>query len=170
MIHNDYGHQVYEEEDLISVILCGQSIDGLDSINCDKFIESSHEFSQDPGIKKYIEPAMSIQEYHSIRTANWNIPDNYKTLDIISRIQPKILNDAQAERVAYEYAIMEQINCLPFIRAVVYIIDSLREKNIVWGVGRGSSVASYILFLLGVHSVDSLKYNLPFEEFILCCE
>lgn len=166
MIHNDYGHQVYEEEDLISVILSGQSIDGLDAINCDKFIASSEEFSQDPGIKKYVEPSMALDVYHCSRTAHWNIPEEYKNLDIISRIQHKITNEEQAIRVAHEYSIMEQINCLPFIRAVVYIIDSLREKNIVWGVGRGSSVSSYILFLLGVHSVDSLKYKLPFDEFI----
>ena len=46
-----------------------------------------------------------------------------------------------------------------------YIIDTLRENNVVWGVGRGSSVASYVLFLLGVHKIDSVKYNLPLEEF-----
>jgi DNA polymerase III alpha subunit len=36
----------------------------------------------------------------------------------------------------------------------------------VWGVGRGSSVASYVLFLIGVHRIDSMKYNLDYKEFL----
>jgi DNA polymerase III alpha subunit len=46
-----------------------------------------------------------------------------------------------------------------------YVVDTLRENNIVWGVGRGSSVASYVLHLIGVHKIDSIKYNIPIEEF-----
>jgi DNA polymerase III alpha subunit len=42
----------------------------------------------------------------------------------------------------------------------------MKERNIVWGVGRGSSVASYVLFLIGTHKVDSVKYELDFNEFL----
>jgi len=42
----------------------------------------------------------------------------------------------------------------------------LRKNNIVWGVGRGSSVASYVLFLLGVHKIDSMYYELSVDEFL----
>jgi DNA polymerase III alpha subunit len=42
----------------------------------------------------------------------------------------------------------------------------MRKENIVWGVGRGSSVASYVLYLIGVHKIDSLYYNLDVEEFL----
>jgi DNA polymerase III alpha subunit len=41
----------------------------------------------------------------------------------------------------------------------------MRDNNIVWGVGRGSSVASYVLYLLGIHKIDSIKYNLSPDEF-----
>ncbi len=54
---------------------------------------------------------------------------------------------------------------LVLLKTMKYIVDTLRENNIVWGVGRGSSVASYVLFLLGVHKIDSVKYDLPIEEF-----
>ena len=43
---------------------------------------------------------------------------------------------------------------------------NLKTNSIVWGVGRGSSVASYVLFLLGVHKIDSVKYNLDWREFL----
>jgi DNA polymerase III alpha subunit len=42
----------------------------------------------------------------------------------------------------------------------------MRKNKIVWGVGRGSSVASYVLFLIGIHKVNSLKYNLDIKEFL----
>jgi DNA polymerase III alpha subunit len=37
---------------------------------------------------------------------------------------------------------------------------------VLWGVGRGSSVASYCLYILGVHKVDSIKYELDIHEFL----
>jgi DNA polymerase III alpha subunit len=46
-----------------------------------------------------------------------------------------------------------------------YIVDTLRANNIIWGVGRGSSVASYVLHIIGVHKIDPIKYNIPIEEF-----
>jgi DNA polymerase III alpha subunit len=47
-----------------------------------------------------------------------------------------------------------------------YIVDTLRDNKIIWGVGRGSSVSSYVLYLLGVHRIDSLKYQLDYREFL----
>ena len=49
---------------------------------------------------------------------------------------------------------------------LIYIIETMRKHELVWGVGRGSSVASYVLYLLGVRKVDSLKYNLDIKEFL----
>ena len=54
----------------------------------------------------------------------------------------------------------------PILQLLVYIIDIMRKNNLVWGVGRGSSVASYVLYLLGVHKVDSYKYSLDIKEFL----
>ncbi len=46
-----------------------------------------------------------------------------------------------------------------------YTVDTLRANNIIWGVGRGSSVASYVLHIIGVHKIDPIKYDIPIEEF-----
>lgn len=58
---------------------------------------------------------------------------------------------------------MGYINLLRFLH---YLVNFMKENNIIWGVGRGSSVASYVLFLLGVHKIDSLQYNLNWREFL----
>jgi DNA polymerase III alpha subunit len=57
-------------------------------------------------------------------------------------------------------------NLFPVLQLLIYIVDTMRKHNIVWGVGRGSSVASYCLYLIGVHKIDSLKYNLNIREFL----
>ena len=57
-------------------------------------------------------------------------------------------------------------NLFPVLKVLIYIIDTMRKNNLVWGIGRGSSVASYVLYLIGVHKVDSLKYNLDIKEFL----
>ena len=54
---------------------------------------------------------------------------------------------------------------IPVLKTMKFIVDTLKKNNIVWGVGRGSSVASYVLHIIGVHKIDSVKYNLPIEEF-----
>ena len=54
----------------------------------------------------------------------------------------------------------------PVLTVLIYIIDTMRKNNLVWGIGRGSSVASYVLYLIGIHKVDSLKYNLDIKEFL----
>ena len=52
------------------------------------------------------------------------------------------------------------------LRYMVYLVDFMRENNIVWGVGRGSSVASYVLYLIGIHRVNSIQFDLDWREFL----
>ena len=54
---------------------------------------------------------------------------------------------------------------IPVLKTMKYVVDTLRANNVVWGVGRGSSVSSYVLFIIGVHKIDSVKYKLPINEF-----
>ena len=55
---------------------------------------------------------------------------------------------------------------MDLLRFLKYMVDKFRENTILWGVGRGSSVASYCLYLLGVHKINSLKYDLDIKEFL----
>lgn len=95
---------------------------------------------------------------------DWMIPEDYKTMDI----ENFLLNQCPPEnhkRLAQELDLYRKNNMIPVLKAMKYVVDTLRTNNVVWGVGRGSSVASYVLFLLGIHKIDSVKYNLPIEEF-----
>jgi DNA polymerase III alpha subunit len=52
------------------------------------------------------------------------------------------------------------------LKYLKYLVDTMRKNNVVWGVGRGSSVASFVLFLLEVHRINSLYYDLSIDEFL----
>lgn len=94
----------------------------------------------------------------------WMIPEEYKTLDI-----KKFLEDScpaeNLDRLNLELELFKKHDMLDVLRVMKYIVDTLRSNNIVWGVGRGSSVSSYCLYLLGIHKINSVKYNLPISEF-----
>lgn len=106
----------------------------------------------------YVKPVTSID------TSNWFIPINYQNLDI-EEFLVNVCPEQNYSRLIQEIELFKKHNMVPVLRTMKYIVDTLRENNVVWGVGRGSSVASYVLFLLGVHKIDSIKYNLPIEEF-----
>lgn len=106
------------------------------------------------------------EQFHDKRQADWLLPDEYKAIDIEALLRDKCVTAEQLTRVNMELALYTEHQMCDVLRLLLYITDTLRINNVMWGVGRGSSVASYCLFLLGVHRIDSLKYNLPIGEFI----
>ena len=96
----------------------------------------------------------------------WNMPEEYKSFDLLTFFSERCETEEQALRVAYEYVEFENRGLLDVLRFLKFLTDLCKEHNIVLGVGRGSSVASYCLYLLGVHKIDSIKYNLDIKEFL----
>ena len=98
---------------------------------------------------------------------HWFIPQEYQNMDIEKWVWNQVDHDNEDRvfRVAHELELFKKHNMVPILKAMKYIVDTLRANKIIWGVGRGSSVASYVLYLIGVHKIDSIKYNLPIEEF-----
>jgi len=109
---------------------------------------------------------------------SWNIPNNILKIDLLDHILSK-LDDELSEnnfskqeiierenRVAMEYEIFTQHNFHSLLYTILYVINKFEESHTVWGVGRGSSTSSYILYLMGLHDVDSVLYELDFNEFI----
>jgi DNA polymerase III alpha subunit len=99
-----------------------------------------------------------------IDTSDWFMPEEYKNMDIEGFLVDQCPKE-NYDRLIRELEIYRERNLIPLLRMMKYIVDTLRSNRVLWGVGRGSSVASYVLFLLGVHRIDSVKYSLPLEEF-----
>lgn len=115
-------------------------------------------------LKNYVD--ISQDQFDAVNQQTWYMTQEYKDLDIENYLLNKTSNEAQKNRVIHEYKMFEERGMLDVLRFMVYLIDTMRKNNIVWGVGRGSSVSSYILYLIGVHKVDSIRFELDIEEFL----
>jgi DNA polymerase III alpha subunit len=110
----------------------------------------------------------------------WQLPQKYKDLNLREYVFDKFIEvgarlgyanlsepecDAYADRLDAELAEIERRGMVEFTKTIIFVLDTFREKGILWGVGRGSSCASYVLYILGLHVVDCVKFNVPMEEF-----
>ena len=97
---------------------------------------------------------------------NWYMPMKYSNIDVKEYLLKKCQTQEERDRVEQEYKLFEQKDFIRVLQFLIYFIDTLRANNIIWGVGRGSSVASFCLFLIGVHKINPLQYNLDYTEFL----
>lgn len=115
------------------------------------------------------EPVFMIKEIpESVEEAvtQWNIPDSIAELDLDVYFAEKVNTVEEAVRVAEELALYRERKMEPMLRFMIHLVNVMQENKIVWGVGRGSSVSSFLLYLVGLHSINSVKYNLDIKEFI----
>ncbi len=98
--------------------------------------------------------------------SQWRMPESYQNIDLDVFFAHKVNDLREAERVALELALFRERNMEQLLKFMIYLVDIMKENNIVWGVGRGSSVSSFLLFLVGLHSINPIKYELDIREFI----
>lgn len=137
--------------------------------------ESSSEIDQ---YNTLVDPAQQIRVKETFKglDLDWNIPEEYLNLhveqyllDIIDKEIDKFNDEdglKRALRFEEELEVYRKLNLIPILRVIIFVINTLRSYNIVWGIGRGSCVASYVLYLIGVHDVDSVEYELDYTDFL----
>jgi len=156
------------EDDGIELLYKGLNIDTVE-FPPEEFSNNYNKFAEDIDVKKL--RIHSAVDFDRINT--YIIPQHYKDLDVeeyVKRLVPNTEDQtdklAHLKRVEMELALYKERNLYSVLQVLIYIVDVLRKNNLVWGVGRGSSVASYVLYLIGIHKVDSLKFNLDIREFL----
>ena len=70
------------------------------------------------------------------------------------------------ERFDFEIGVIKRMGFPSYLLIVQDFINWARSQGIVVGPGRGSAAGSFICYLLGITSIDPLKYNLLFERFL----
>ena len=162
-----YGQQIYNEMELCLLYLQDptRSIKKAyveNQINFDNILQLENQ----PELIKYNPLDISVEEFDNINQSNWLMPEKYKTMDIAKFVLDQCKNEEELQRAGTELLLFQQREMFMLLRYLKYLVDTMRENNIVWGVGRGSSVASFVLFLIGVHKINSLYYDLSITEFI----
>lgn len=119
-----------------------------------------------PKLKQLEEITIDPMAWHEQNQNIWFMPDEYKDFDIAKWLLDLCRNETELQRTGSELLLYAERDMLDLLRYLKYFVDTLRNNNIIWGVGRGSSVASFVLYLIGVHRINSITYNLDIEEFI----
>lgn len=171
MNRNSVNQILVTEEDFIEVLYANAAPSRITiSPDDERWVLSFNRASAEFGIPTKIdwgpEWIGTHDDFIEHNLSNWHLPEEYARFDPYKYCIGKCETEAQRERVRLEQQLFEERNMTHVLQFLKHFVDTLREHDIVWGVGRGSSVASYMLFLLGVHRVDSLQYDLDIKEFL----
>ena len=169
---NKFGEVILDESEIIRGLYSGKITD-LSSVNIDdpSIIEKfNHGRSENADffsdLRLFKEQEIHIEEFDSANQNHWLIPDEYKEIDIELFILEQCRTEVEINRVVEELELFRQHRMVNVLKYLKYLVDTMRSNDVVWGVGRGSSLAIYCLFLLGVHKIDSIKYQLNINEFL----
>jgi len=167
---DQYGQIIYSADDLCNLIMQGHNLAEFKNLSVDATVdlETAAAILEDvPSFIRYDELANdSVEEFDHRCQNNWHMPDQYKQLDIAEHVLALCKSDAELQRCGQELMLFQERDLFNLLRYLVYLVDTMRENKLIWGVGRGSSVASYVLYKLGVHRIDSLHYDLDPAEFL----
>ena len=165
---------------ILDVLSTGTPVKGI-------FVESIT-----PDIKQYNQfvegdEQITVKTEISPLTFDWNIPGEYKTLSVDDYFNQALGRECvergwvtntdlvhreceavvvRLDRVKQELELYKTLGLFDVLRVLIYVINTLQLRNVVWGVGRGSSVSSYLLYLIGVHDIDSVDYALDINDFL----
>ena len=166
-----YGRVVYNRHELYDMLYDGVDIDNVKSVDWhedfEKFnaaIEANH--LPDKLYTAIEKLSLSKEEFDRQNQNEWYMPLHYQELDVVRWIHNRKMTEAERERVAEEITAYRERGLIPVLRYMCYLVDTMRENGIVWGVGRGSSVASYVLYIIGIHRINSIRYELDWREFL----
>ena len=168
---NNIGQTVVKEKSIVELIYQNKFNNIKDCIIPTELVEKYNtiiDTNKDSIDKMYsnIDTTIDQDLFDQNNRLDWFMPDEYKHLDIEDLVLGLCKTPTETERVQQEMILYKSHAMMDVLQFLKYMVDTLRKNNIVWGVGRGSSVASYVLYLLGVHKVDSIKYNLDPTEFL----
>lgn len=163
-----YGQHVYSEQDLLDIYLSNTEFKSSANILVDKTItfDNHLDLQNLPNLVEYTIDDKTIEEFDEECHNNWFIPEEYKKFDIAQYVLNQCQNEEELQRAGEELLLYQERDMFILLQYLKYLVDTMRANNIVWGVGRGSSVASFVLYLIGVHKINSLYYDLPIEEFL----
>lgn len=162
-----YSNPVFNEKDLFNAIYKGFEFSANDSLLVAERTEDIKEFENQLGFK-FLEPYEThadVAEYDKACQSLWFMPEDYCP-NLLEMLYGMCTTDEQTNRVSEELEAFIAHGMMDLLYYLKYMVDTLEENKILWGVGRGSSVASYVLYLIGVHKIDSLAYNLDWREFL----
>ena len=165
-----YGQAILSSDNLRELLLQGKNISHLNVVFDDEItLFEKYQSELLPDTITFLgapEEKLSFDEFHQQCADTWIFPEIYQQINVETWLLDKCKTDEQISRVKEEYKLYKERDLIMILRLFIFLVDYMRKNNFIWGVGRGSSVSSYILFLIGVHRVDSLKYGFDINDYL----
>ena len=158
---------IFDEADLVNLYYTDPEIK-LENVLVEKPIKfnSDLELENIPKLIEYKLSDISKSQFDNQLQNSWFMPKEYLDMDIAKWVLEQCKDDGELQRAGQELLMYQERNMFTLLKYLKYLVDTMRKNNVVWGVGRGSSVASFVLYLIGIHRINSLHYDLPIEEFL----
>ena len=169
MKQNKFGELIFSEQDIVDLLMQGRDHAILDGMIVDETVRLNAWpdcVDRLPGLQKQRFHSCSVPQWHATNQKHWHMPAEYQQLDIAQHVLSLCESEAELQRCGQELLMYQERDMFDVLRYLKYLVDVMRDNKIIWGVGRGSSVASFVLYKLGVHRIDSLYYNLDIGEFL----
>ena len=172
MIQNQFGEMIFSESDICDLIMQGRDLESLsgmlvdESVNIEQVTQYVDDYNHTLTYPVLQADTVTVPAFDLKLQQRWHMPAQYKNLDIAEHVLKLCRNDAELQRCGQELLLYQARDLFPLLQYLVYLVDVMRENRVIWGVGRGSSVASYVLYKLGVHRIDSMFYDLSIDEFL----
>lgn len=172
MKQDKFGQLVFSEEDVCNLLMQGRELPTLKQMLVDKTVnleQAALLLDNLDGFINYetlVDGYGAIEEFHRCCQRRWSMPEEYKNLDIAAYVLGLCNTEAELQRCGHELLLYQERDLFDLLRFLKYFVDLMQEHQLIWGVGRGSSVSSYILYKLGVHRIDSMFYELDVAEFL----
>jgi DNA polymerase III alpha subunit len=166
-----YGEVILSEQDIVQGLYSGKitSLDNLNIVDTNLVEQFNQARKQNadpfPELEVFEQTIKSLEDFDKTNQQKWFMPDDYFP-NIVEHLYGLCNTKEEEERVSLELELFIQHGMFELLVYLKYLVDTMRSNGVVWGVGRGSSVASYVLYLLGVHKVNSIKYDLDIHEFL----
>ena len=123
-------------------------------------------YSELAQVQQYVESSLTVEEFDKQKQQNWYMPKEYKDFDIAKWLLDQCSNDEELQRAGKELLVFQDRGLMMLLNYMKYLVDTMRSNNIVWGVGRGSSVGSFVLYKIGINRINPIYYRLDFEDFL----
>ena len=173
MIQNKFGEMIFNETDICDLLMQGHDLASAKYMLVDHSvdIENAVNFVENfPNNLVYYtfddNSAQTLPDWDMIKQQTWFMPAEYKQLDIAQYVLNLCKSEPELQRCGEELLLYQERNLFPLLQYLKYLVDVMLQNQVIWGVGRGSSVASYVLYKLGVHRIDSIFYKLNIAEFL----
>ncbi len=163
---DNLGRAILEDQEVLECLYNGKDISELniEKTLLDQYNKTVSQLKTGKTLKGLED--LDVQSFDAQNQKDWYMPDKFKSIDIESYVLGLAKTSEEIDRVKEELELYKKFGLYPVLRFLIYLIDLMRTNNIVWGVGRGSSVSSYILYLIGVHKVNSILYKLDINDFL----